>query len=324
MFFWARGVCFGSVIAGLLVLHAQASAADDSARTEARKLAYAGVAAYQASDFRTASEKLERAFAMLPAPSVGLYSARALVKLGKLTEGAARYRQIAQLVITAGERNVQETARQNAAAELASLTPQIPRLRVQLEGATVDQVQVLLDGNALSASDLGSEILLDPGAHELQGRRGAQVVVSKVALHEGEQASAVLLFPAPVAPSPPTQPLLARVADEPPPPPAQPSSAMRTAGWVGLGAGSGALALSGVSLLIALGDKPGGCTSHVCDGSVSGYNTWRTVSTVGFYAGVVLGAAGVTLLLAAPKSNPSAQALSLTVQASGASFTGSF
>src|SRR3954468_9935141 len=104
----SRGLLFGTVISGLLMLQTSARAANDPARDEARKLAYAGVAAYQASDYKTASDKLERAFGMLPAPSVGLYSARALVKLGKLTQAAARYRQLSQLVITAGERNVQE------------------------------------------------------------------------------------------------------------------------------------------------------------------------------------------------------------------------
>jgi hypothetical protein len=317
----------GGTVSALLALHASARAADDPAREEARKLAYAGVASYQASDYQAASDKLERAFAMLPAPSVGLYSARALVKLGKWTRAAARYRQISQLVITAGERNVQEAARKSAATDLVALMPRIPGLHIQLSGASPEQVQVLVDGTTLTASELGSEILLDPGTHQLQGRRGAQVVEATVELRESAHESTVLSFPAPIQPAPqpppqpPPQPSRATpVAEQAPPP----TSTLRTTGWISLAAGGGALALSGVGVLIALAEKPGDCTDNVCAGSVSSYNTWRTVSTVGFYTGVALSAVGVTLLLTAPKSQANAQSLSLTFQAKGASLNGAF
>jgi hypothetical protein len=310
----------------LLAFAAHAKAADDPARNEARKLAYAGVAAYQASDYVSASEKLDKAFAMLPAPSVGLYSARALAKLGKLTAAAARYRQISKLVITAGERNVQEAARQDAAAELTVLTPRIPGLRIQLEGATLEQAQVTVDGSILSASELGSELLLDPGRHQLQARRGAQVVDSTVELREGAHTTVTLRLLAPEAsPLPeaaPERPALLPIKTPPARPP--PSTSLRTAGFAGLVAGGAALAFSGISLLIALGEKPQGCLANVCEGSVTGYNTWRTVSAVGFYTGAVLSAAGVTLLLAGPKSSSSAQSLSLTLRAGGASLHGGF
>ena len=319
----SRAALLGTVVSGLFALSATAGATDDPARDEARKLAYAGVAAYQATEYQTASDKLEKAFAMLPAPSVGLYSARALAKLGKLTEAAARYRQISQLVITAGERNVQEVARKNAAADLAALIPLIPGLRIQIEGATVGEVQVVLDGNIVSESELAAEIELDPGTHELQGRRGTRVFKSTIELHEAEHSSAVLRFPADDVPALiPTPP--SRYTADSAPSPGHPPSSLRTAGWVGLAAGSGGLVLSGVGLLVALGAKPGGCTNHVCGGAVSSYNTWRAVSTVGFYGGAVLGVAGATLLLAAPKSNSNEQALMLTVRANGASLSGSF
>ena len=56
--------------------------------TAARKLAEDGVAALQNGDAATAVQKLEKAHNMLKAPSVALWSARALAKRGLLIEAA--------------------------------------------------------------------------------------------------------------------------------------------------------------------------------------------------------------------------------------------
>ncbi|HEY4159182.1 MAG TPA: tetratricopeptide repeat protein, partial [Polyangiaceae bacterium] len=70
---------------------AHAQAVDDATRSAARNLASAGVQAYQANDYPAARDKLERAYQVLRAPSLGLWSARALVKVGALVEAGERY-----------------------------------------------------------------------------------------------------------------------------------------------------------------------------------------------------------------------------------------
>src|SRR5688500_19688537 len=78
-------------------------AADESTRTAARALGTAGVEAYQANDFATATDKLEKAYGILRAPSLGLWSGRALVKVGKLVEAADRFLEVTSLQVPTGE-----------------------------------------------------------------------------------------------------------------------------------------------------------------------------------------------------------------------------
>src|SRR5882724_10278109 len=74
-----------------VALPAHAQDIDDATRAAARKLGTAGVESYQSGQFQVASEKLEKAYRMLQVPSLGLWSARALVKLGHLVEAQERY-----------------------------------------------------------------------------------------------------------------------------------------------------------------------------------------------------------------------------------------
>src|SRR3978361_1700708 len=69
----------------------------DGSRSAARDIASAGVAAFQHNDFALASEKLEQAYRLLKVPSFGLWSARALVKTGRLVQAAERYREVVRL-----------------------------------------------------------------------------------------------------------------------------------------------------------------------------------------------------------------------------------
>src|SRR4051794_25830354 len=61
---------------------AEAQQVDDRARGAARTLAEDGVTALQNGDATSAVDKLERAYEIIHLPTVGLWSARALVKAG--------------------------------------------------------------------------------------------------------------------------------------------------------------------------------------------------------------------------------------------------
>ncbi|HEX2674260.1 MAG TPA: hypothetical protein VHM25_25460, partial [Polyangiaceae bacterium] len=192
-----------------------ADTVDDATRNTARKLGYAGVEAYQAGDYRTASEKLEKAYAVLRVPSLGLWSARALVKLGKWVEGAERYTQIGQLGASSGNEAVQKRARADAESELAALTPKIPSITVQVTGAPLSEVSVQIDGAPIAPELLGEARPVNPGPHKIEGQRGDEHAVVELSLAESEHQPAVLAFHAPVA----AAPIAAHTAPAPPPEP---------------------------------------------------------------------------------------------------------
>jgi hypothetical protein len=123
------GRCVALLVGTALWLAAgsvRAQAVDDAARGAARTLGYDGVKAYNAGDYAVADQKLEKAYRVVKVPSLGLWSARALVKLGRLVEASERYREVTQLEVSGGEQAVQKQAQADAQSELDSLTPRIP------------------------------------------------------------------------------------------------------------------------------------------------------------------------------------------------------
>lgn len=268
-----------------------ATAEDDAAtRQAARKLAEDGVAALQTGDASTASQKLEKAYQMLQVPSVALWSARALQKRGAWVEAAERLRETARLP-SSGDAAVQDQAKREAEAELASLTPRIPNLVIHVEGAAPAGVTVTLDGVAVPSALLGEDRPVNPGSHHLVAQRGPQQTTLDVAVAEAERKEAKLTFTAASAPLNVTAP----------PPP---SGSSKTLAYVTLGAGALGLVVGGVTGGMAIGkrntldDSPhceGGICTHAVDDDVKSLRTFRTVSTIGFVAGGVLVAAGTVL-----------------------------
>lgn len=137
---WRR-VLFGVVLAWSAVAM-PSFAGDDAARATARRMATAGVEAYQRDDYATAVDKLARAYQVLPVPSIGLWLARALAKQGLLVEAAERYLEVSRLPTTTGDTAVQASAQNEAVTELQALTPRIPSVVVHVEGAKANEVQL--------------------------------------------------------------------------------------------------------------------------------------------------------------------------------------
>src|SRR5262245_61290417 len=109
-----RGVV---VCLALLACPAVASAQSDAARAAARDLGAEGVEDFQAGRFEQASTKLSQAFDILKVPTLGLWSARALVKVGKLVEASERYLSVSRLDASKGEAQVQKQAQADATKE---------------------------------------------------------------------------------------------------------------------------------------------------------------------------------------------------------------
>lgn len=301
-----------------------AFAADDATRGAARKLAQSGVEELQERHYDAASEKLERAYSVLRVPSIALWSARALEKRGKWVEASERYLETTRLDATVGDTAVQRQAKADAESERQALLPRIPTLSIALSGAPADATAVTIDGEAWPSALWGEPRPTNPGKHQLRAQHGDRVVTLEVDLAEGTKRSETLAFAAPQAAV--SAPIVS-------PPPAhtekKASSTQRTLGYVGVGVGGAALVagvVTGILVASRHSDLEASCNAqHQCDparqSDIDGYNSLRPVSTVSFVAGGVLAAAGITLLLTAPRS---AEHTELSLSGSGLRVGGRF
>jgi hypothetical protein len=282
---------------------------DDATRATARELGMSGVEAYQAGNYAAAREKLDKAYRALKAPSLGLWSARALAKLGQLIEASERYLEVTRLDVTSGDAAVQKQAQAEAATEREALLARIPSIVVQLETSDSSPVTVLLDGTPIPNSLLGEKRPVNPGRHQVEASQREHRAKLEITLAEGAHETVRLdlsSFDAgtPTA-KPDTQPVIEADA------PATSGSALRSIGLVvgglgvvGLGVGTGfAVRARGLD---ADAKDDGHCNNTGCDATGRPLNLQALqaadISTVSFIAGGVLVAAGVTLYVVGGRS----------------------
>lgn len=314
----------GSVL--LLTAPARAQDVDDGARAAARKLGYAGIEAYQANEYKSALEKLDKAYRVLQAPSLGLWSARALLANGRLVEASERYLEVTRLSPSGGEKAVQDQAKADARRELEGLTPRIPSLIVRLDGAFPSDVKVTVDGVTIPAALVGEGRPTNPGKHRVEGTRGEERVQAEITLQEREEKSVTLRFnPAGLlgagggaAGSDPAAPGGAAATPSPTGDAGTPrgtaakgkGSAVRTMGWVAIGIGAAGAGVGVTTGILAYqkkrdieiaGDCKGGCKET---GRVQNFNTLRTVAIASSVGAGVLVITGIALLVAAPADEP--------------------
>jgi hypothetical protein len=299
-----------------LAFDARAQAVDDATRAAARDLGKAGVEAYQAGDYVTATEKLEKAYRVLKAPSLGLWSARALVKVNRWVQASERYLEVTRLSISSGDTNVQKQAQADARSELDALDPTIPGVVIVLEGATAAEVTVTLDGTAVPSDLLGERRRVDPGKHRIEARRGEDVATEDFEVASGETKTVPLRLAAAAAGPAQTEPTNARPV-EPAEDDRSSKSALPVVGLVTAGVGVVAI---GVGTYFGLRAKslnddsnaPGKCTEIECHGDGASLRedaiTAANLSTGFFIAGGVLAAGGVTLFLVGNSKKKSASA----------------
>jgi hypothetical protein len=315
-------LCCG-VLAGLAAFSpvpAQAQTVDDATRNAARHLAEAGVESYNRDEYDKAIDQLNRAYALLRVPSIGLWSARALAKSGRLIEANERYLEVTRMNnVTTGDEAIQRSAKADAKTEADAIAQRIPTIRFALSGAAANEVELRVDGVPVPGSLIGEPWPVNPGARTVQGKRGTEVVTVSVKLEEGGTAQAALHFTgsAPVAARAPSTPASPSAAEPVSAAPMHAGSAQRTAGWITLGVGGAGLAFGGVTGILLISKHhalTSSCQGTVCDHSkaadVSSFNSLRTLSSVGLIAGAALTVTGATLLLTAPSMHeaPSAEA----------------
>jgi hypothetical protein len=325
--------------------------------SSARELAKQGLQAYDAGRYEEAADKLGKAYEVVHVPTLAVDQARALVKLGKLVAASELYLEAQRIPKEKSWQSAQTDAQRDAEKERSELLPRIPRLTVSIKGAGPTDVDVLIDGTSLPDAMIGSEQLQDPGTHKVQGSHGTELVVETITVKEGDHASVTLQFklvsasavqpgskvpnqqnqaqpPAMAASTPATAPLVAQAA--PQPTTAAPSNkgrTQKTIGWIGVGVGGVGLVAGAVTGFMAISKRNSLRDSNLCSADlkhcapgasgIDSYNSFRTISSIGLYAGGILAATGVTLLLTAPKQE-SKPTVGLWLSPSGAALTGGF
>ncbi|HVW29720.1 MAG TPA: hypothetical protein VHC69_30360 [Polyangiaceae bacterium] len=286
---------------------------DERTRSAARELAEQGATALQNGDTNGAIDKLERAYQIMHLPTVGLYSARALAKGGRLVDAAERYVDVTRWSGPSDARQAQAQA--DAARERDELLPRIPNVTLVIEGADPSDVTVTLDGHAVLAALVGAPQPVDPSHHVAKATRGTESVEQPFDIAEGQSLSVSLKFGAAPAAAAPPAPAAAPAVTAPAPPPEADKS---SSGWgtqkiiavsvAGAGLVSGIVA--GVFTGSALSKKSDAdkyCKGSACTDSrgvtlLDDARSAGNVATITGIAGIALIGAGAVLFFTAPSS----------------------
>lgn len=306
---WLALVCTLACIASSSLARADGPEAQ---RAAARELGTSGMEAYFDQDYAQAADKLDRAYRLYPTPTLGLWSARALIQFGQWVRAAERLREAQFASAAIGDNDAQRQAQADAANELTALVPRIPRLIVVVDGAPPEQVVIEIDGVPFDRRLLGIAHPSDPGRRRIVGVFREQRVEVEIDLAPGasEVARLALEPPAPVSDAVAVapqksepQPLQQLTAAAPEPR----SNALPVAAIAAFSLAGAGLATSLVSTLLASStldacSERGG--EHYCkDSDADAYETFRDVATISFYGGAAFAAAGLTLWLLRPSTD---------------------
>jgi hypothetical protein len=287
--------CRAPALLALLLAAAPAAAqVSDADRATARALAQQGQEALESKAWAVAVERFGRADALVHAPTLMLGLARAEVGMGRWVAALEHYSRILREGVAPGSPPAWGKALQEAQKELAAFEPRVPAVLIEVKGAGAPTAKVSVDGTRVPAAALGVNRPVDPGRRtvraEAEGYAPVEVVVD---LGEGRIERVTLQIDQRVAAPPPLAP-----------PPASP---LKTIGFVGIGVGGAALVVGAIAGGMAMskhGALASTCPNGHCTGqqsAIDSYNLVGGVSTAGFVAGGILVAAGVVLVLVAPK-----------------------
>lgn len=337
-------------LAACLMLATPAIAQTDAENiAAARQMAYDGIKAYENGNVSRGRSLLERAYALVKAPTIGLWSARALRESGQWIAASERFLETTRLPVPATNRANHQKAKKAAAVEREELLSKIPNLRVDVKGAPSSEVELTMDGKRVDSALIGAARPVDPYKHHLVAKWNGQEKSAEIYLKEGTTEAVTLTFDepgsiAPATPAPVVAPEAPKPKPEPPPPPVKPKTppptqdvapetgSSNTLAYVALGVGGVGLVAGGITGVIAMGkkkdlDDDAACADEKCappaHDQVDSLNSMRTFSTVGFVVGAVGVGVGVTLLLSSPKRE-SAKPTALRVGPGWMSVAGSF
>ncbi|MEO6600537.1 MAG: hypothetical protein ABIQ16_11725 [Polyangiaceae bacterium] len=311
-----RAATLSLVLASLLAspkaAHAEASASD---RATARALAGEGYKALKVKDFATAEDRFRRADELVHAPTLVLDHARALIGLGRYGEAYAAFDAVTREVLPPNAPAVWTRAIKDAQVELEAIKPKVAWLTLHLKGASDPEIEI--DGRPLPLQSLGDRLPETPGELRIvvsaQGFITQTVTKRLSAGEEGELEIALEPVPKPapvfvVAPPAPVSNSGSGLDDR--------GNRHRTLAYVSFGVAGLGVAVgtaTGILWLKARSDVKSACGGLACqaqNGTEQArfkddkrrYDTFGTLSGVGFAVGVAGAATGLILLLSGPEA----------------------
>jgi hypothetical protein len=329
-----RAIALCAAFAVLLVALGAYAQSDDE-RAGARAAAQEGASAFREKRWSDAIDLFTRAESLVHSPMHVIFMARAHANLNKLVKARELYNKVIREPLPTNAPKAFQNAQDEAQKELNELEPRLPYVTVQVEGAGAQTVSVTQNGVAIPPALIGVPRPVDPGEHEFQAlteslaSRPQKVTVAE----KSRQNVALKLEPRTAVSAPPVTPPPTGATPETPGagtsaqpgtpgavadvPPASDSGSskqgLRIGSYVAFGVGVAGLAVGTVFLLKA-GSKadeaddlcaskpaPGGKCDISLQSGVKALEdeekSARTLSTVGFIAGGVGVAAGVTLFI---------------------------
>jgi hypothetical protein len=272
-------------------------------RDDSNALFDAGVLLMEAGRYDEACPSIEHSYDLDPRPGVLFTLAECQSKRGRIAAAVARYTEYLALfeALPPAKKKLQTSRPKAARAQLAVLSPQVPKLVVTLAPGAPPGVVVERDGHVVAAATLGTSLPVEPGDHVLRvSIPGGALGETRVKLERGEHRSVVLALPA----------LPASAAAEKPDARRGPS-ARRVAAFVTGGVGVAGLVIGGAMGGVALARKSVvdahcdvGGVAEACDhdgkAAADQLGTFALASTVGFVAGGALAVASVVLFVTEP------------------------
>jgi hypothetical protein len=300
--------------AALTLLAARDVGAEGGWRSDkdvARDIAHRGAEYFDDGDWERAREHFHRAYEIVPAPTLALMEARALVKLGRLAEATDAYSKAASAAPEEGNEPYKR-ASSTARVELAVLVTKVPSIRV-LFPATGPRPSVRVDGAPVIGS---TSMPVNPGTHVITiSVPGVPESWQTVTLAEGEQRAIPLDLPPPNADrskgSRPLSPLM----------------------WTAFGVGGAGIVAGVVTGAFALSRKSkldDACNGATCppgyEDDVRDYHRLRDVSIASYLVGVAGLAGGAVIFATSPKPSGDTTKLRASVSSGGPAlvFEGAF
>lgn len=302
-----------ALLAGAAVWVVAPTVARAQGAAAAEALFKKGLADFDAKKYDTGCPALEESFRADPRAGSLFTTAECYAAAGKVSTASAFYEQFERFVerMPAAQQKGQAERLKVAGTQRASLAARIPTLTVTLAADVPASAVVRRNGTTMGKPSLGVALPVDPGEQTLvvavEGRPPSE---KKITIKEGEKQKVELsasAAPAPTSPSAAeTSPSAApSPVSSPPPPP----SSRKTVGYVVGGIGAAALIGGGVAGILSASKKKvvdDECLGSVCspDGKAAADSgkTLATVSTVGVSIGVAGLAAGIYLVLTAPRT----------------------
>jgi hypothetical protein len=285
----------------------------------ARSVAVTGREAFNAGDYETALALFRRAYTLYPAPTVVLYEARTLDKMGLMLEALEAYERTTQLPLPTDAPGQFAEAVAAARQEERALRARVPTLTLRVDGVSANDpnLKVSINGRAIGAAQLGQAQSLNPGTYRITGSIGGdRSDTAEVVLADSQRATVTLELAAPSL-SPPAPVIRSVEPQSVEPVSASSGDSLRLAAYISGGVGLAGIGAGIVTGLMSVSDHSKAeelCgPEHVCleetDGpeAVESFKSMRTVSTIFYGVGAVGVAAGVVFWLVAPDSPDTSQ-----------------